>query len=132
MGISLLLRGVVAAGLAVSAYVHLDQASTYDGIGEQITVGDLFRAQGAVSLLAAVAVLVLRRRVAVGLAVAVALASTAAVVSSVYVRVPAVGPLPELYEPVWYADKTVSALGTAAATVVGAVLLRRRLGGTAS
>ena len=130
MGASLLLRGVVAAGLAVSAYVHLDLASTYDGIGEQVTVGDLFRAQGVVAVLAAVAVLVLRRRVAIWLAVAVALASTAAVVSSVYVRVPAVGPLPELYEPVWYADKTVSALGTAIAAVVGAVLLRRRPGAT--
>ena len=130
MGASLLLRGVVAAGLAVSAYVHLDLASTYDGIGEQVTVGDLFRAQGVVAVLAAVAVLVLRRRVAIWLAVAVALASTAAVVSSVYVRVPAVGPLPELYEPVWYADKTVSALGTAIAAVAGAVLLRRRPGAT--
>ena len=121
-----LLRAVVAAGLGVSAYVHLDLAPTYDGIGEQITVGDLFWAQGVVAALAAVAVLVLRRRLAVALAVAVALASTAAVVTSVYVRIPAVGPLPELYEPVWYADKTVSAVATAIATVVGAFLLRRR------
>jgi len=106
--------------------VHLDLAPTYDGIGDQLTVGDLFRAQGVVSLLAAAAVLLVRRQVTLLLAVAVAVASTTAVVSSVYVRLPAVGPLPELYEPVWYADKTVSAVCTAVAAAVGAVLLGRR------
>lgn len=119
-------RVVVAAGLVGSAYVHLDLAPTYDGIGEQLTVGDLFRAQGVVGLLAAATVLLMRRRVALLLAVAVAVASTAAVASSVYVRIPAVGPLPELYEPLWYLDKTVSALCTTVAAVVGGVLLARR------
>ena len=119
---------MVAAGLAASAYLHLDLAGTYDGIGEQLTVGDLFRAQGVAAALAAVAVLVLRHRLALAIAVAVALASTAAVVSSVYVRVPALGPFPELYEPVWYTEKTVSALCTAVSVVVGAVLLLRRSG----
>jgi hypothetical protein len=56
--------------------------------------------------------LLLRRRDRLPLvaALAVGLASTAAVVLSVYVRVPALGPLPELYEPVWYRDKAVSAI----------------------
>lgn len=117
---------MVAAGLAASAYLHLDLAGTYDGVGEQLTVGDLFRAQGVAAALTAAAVLVLRHRLALALAVVVALASTVAVVSSVYVRVPALGPLPELYEPVWYAEKTVSALCTAVSAFVGVVLLSRR------
>ncbi len=125
-GVRLLGRGLVAAGLAVSAAVHLNLAATYDGIGEQLTVGDLFRAQGVVGLLAAVAVALLATRLAVLAGVVVALASTAAVVASVYVRIPAIGPLPELYEPVWYAAKAQSAAATAVAAVVGVALLVRR------
>lgn len=125
-GVRLLGRGLVAAGLAVSAAVHLNLAATYDGIGEQLTVGDLFRAQGVVGLLAAVAVALLATRLAVLAGVLVALASTAAVVASVYVRIPAIGPLPELYEPVWYAAKAQSAAATAVAAVVGVALLVRR------
>lgn len=126
---ALVVRLLAAAGLAVSAYVHLDLARTYDGIGAQLTVGDLFRAQGVAAALAAVAVLLVRRRVVLLLALLVALASTAAVVGSVYVRIPPLGALPELYEPVWYTAKTVSALGTAAAAVLTLLLLlpyRRR------
>ena len=123
----LVLRIVVAAGLAVSAFLHLDLAATYDGIGEQLTVGDLFRAQGVVGLLVAVAVLAVRRRVVLLAAVLVSAAATAAVVSSVYLRVPAIGPFPELYEPVWYTEKRVSGAATAVALLVGsAALLRRR------
>ena len=122
----LVVRLLVAAGLAVSAYVHLDLAGTYDGIGEQLTVGDLFRAQGVVALLVALAVLVRRRRDTLVLALLVAAASCAAVTLSVYVRVPALGPLPELYEPVWYAEKALSALAAAVSALAALVLLRRR------
>ena len=96
-------------------------------IRDRLTVGDLFRAQGVVSLLVATAVVTVRRRLVLLAAVLVAAASTAAVVSSVYLRVPALGPLPELYEPVWYTEKFVSATATAVAVLVGsAALLRRR------
>ena len=122
----LLVGLVVAVGLAVSAYVHLDLAATYDGIGEQVTVGDLFRTQGVLAALAAVAVLALRRRTTLVLALLVATASTAAVVMSVSVRIPALGPLPELYEPVWYASKAVSAVATAVSAVAAAGLLAYR------
>ena len=122
----LLVRLVVAVGLSVSAFVHLDLAATYDGIGEQVTVGDLFRAQGVLAALAAVAVVALRRPTVLVLALLVAVASTAAVVMSVFVRIPALGPLPELYEPVWYASKVVSAVATAVSAVAAAGLLAYR------
>ena len=60
---------------------------------------------------------------------AVALGSLAALVLSVYVRIPAVGPFPELYEPIWYADKYLAAAAAAVAGVVAlvaALSLRRR------
>lgn len=124
----LVLRLLAAAGLAVSASVHLSLAPTYDGIGETLTVGDLFRAQGVAGGLAAAAVLLLRRWWTAALALTVAVASTAAVVLSVYVQVPAFGPFPELYEPVWYDDKTASAVGSgvAAAAALALLLYRRR------
>ena len=125
----LVLRVVVAVALAVTGGVHLDLAGSYDGIGEQVSVGALFRLQGGLALLVATWLLLRRRdRLPLLAALLVGAASTAAVVLSVYVRVPAVGPLPELYEPVWYAEKTASALASAVAAVVAvAVLLRKQV-----
>jgi membrane associated rhomboid family serine protease len=123
----LIVRLLVAAALLVTGGIHLDLADSYDGIGERIGVGDLFRAQGGVAALVA-AWLVLRRRDRLPLLAAalVALASTAAVVLSVYVRLPALGPFPELYEPVWYRDKAVSAAASALAAALALALLSRR------
>lgn len=41
----------------------------------------------------------------------VGLASLAALVGSVYVRIPSIGPLPGLYEPSWYLTKVAAAVG---------------------
>ncbi len=123
-------RVVVALALVVSGWIHLDLADSYDGIGDTITVGMLFRGQGAVALLVAAWLLVRRRdRPPLTAALAVGLASALAVMLSVYVRVPGIGPLPELYEPVWYDRKAVSAVAAGVAAVVAAALLavqRRR------
>lgn len=122
-------RVVVALALAVSGWIHLDLADTFDFVGEQITMGTLFRVQGVVALLVALWLLLARRSWLPELAaLAVALPSAVAVVLSVYVRLPAIGPFPEVYEPVWYAEKYASA-ATAALAAVGAatfLALRRR------
>lgn len=122
----LIVRLLLAAALAVTGGVHLELAGSYDRVGEQVTVGTLFRVQGVLALLAAGWLLV-RRRARLPLAVALwlAAASTAAVVLSVYVRVPALGPLPELYEPVWYTRKSASALASGLAVLLAAALLGR-------
>lgn len=118
-------RLVVAAALVVTAVVHLDLADSYDRIGSAITVGALFRAQGLAALLAAAWLLVRRTRPPLLAALGVAAVSTLAVVLSVYVRVPALGPLPELYEPVWYRAKAVSAVASAVAAALAGTLLGR-------
>jgi hypothetical protein len=124
----LLVRLLVVTALAVSGWVHLDLAGSFDGLGEQISVGTLFRVQGVTALAVALWLLVRRRdRLAVLAALAVGLASALAVVLSVYVRLPAIGPLPELYEPVWYRDKVVSAVAAGLAAAGAAVLLARAL-----
>src|SRR5664279_140026 len=54
---------VVLAGLALDAYVHIDLASTYDGVKSSVlSQGDLFRTEAALATLAAVALLVRPRR----------------------------------------------------------------------
>lgn len=125
----IVVRVLVAAALAVSGWLHLDLADIFDVVGEQITLGALFRAQGVAALLVAIWLLVARRSWLPELAaLLVGLPSAVAVVLSVYVRVPAIGPLPEVYEPIWYAEKVASAItaGLAAAGAAGLLAVRRR------
>ena len=54
---SLLLAVLAALGLAYDAYVHLHLADTYDGNGDSITQGGLFRVEAVIAILVALAVL---------------------------------------------------------------------------
>lgn len=50
---------VVAAGLAIDAFVHLDLASSYDGVKSSVlTQGDLFRAEAVLAIIAALVLVV--------------------------------------------------------------------------
>lgn len=116
-----LLSSVTAVGLVIDAVVHLRLAADRDAIGGTLSEGNLFRIEAAVALLAAVLVLVLPwRRVAYVIAFAVAASALGAVVLYRYVNVGALGPLPNMYEPVWYADKTRSAIAELVAAVFAA------------
>lgn len=84
--------------------------------------------------MAALLVLVLPwRRTAYVIAFVVAASALGAVVLYRYVDVGALGPLPNMYEPIWYGDKTNSAIAELVASVVAAaglvrtVVLRRRV-----
>lgn len=58
-------------------------------------------------------------------AFAVGLSALVAVVLSRYVSVPAWGPFPAMYEPVWFARKTLSAVAEAVAAGAAALALMR-------
>lgn len=117
---------VAAAGLVASGLLHLYLAPDFDLVGEDITVGTLFRVQGVVAIAVAVWLLVRRRdRLPALVALVVGAGSFVALVLSTYVQVPALGPLPELHEPIWYEEKVASAVAAAvAALAAGAVLVR--------
>jgi hypothetical protein len=123
------LRAGAAAGLAVSAVIHLQLAPGYQqaapgGLGQ----GTLFLIQAGAAVLAAVFVLLRGSRTAFAVAAVVALSSLAAVILYRYVQVPAVGPLPSMYEPVWYPAKVATAVAEAAAgglALAGYILLRK-------
>ncbi len=124
---SLVLAVLVALGLAYDAYVHLDLAPSYDAIKATVSQGQLFRVEAVVALIAAVLVLVSDNRVVWLLAGGIGLAGVVAVVLLRYVDVPAIGPFPSMYEPVWFTEKTLSAYAEGAVAVLaGAREVRRQ------
>ena len=131
LALSWVLRLVTAAGLAVDAYMHLKVAADYDVIPSTISGGDLFRAESAAAIAVALLVLVRPGRVAYLLAFLVAASALGAVMLYTNVDVGTLGPLPDLYEPVWFTEKTVSAIAEAVAAGAAAMgfvfeVLRRR------
>lgn len=114
-------RVFVVAALAVDAVIHMRLAANYQlaapgGIGQ----GNLFRIEAAVALAAAVFVLARGSRAAYAAALLVAASALIAVVLYRYVDVPAIGPIPAMYEPVWFFDKSLSAVAEAAGAVLAA------------
>jgi hypothetical protein len=122
--VRLALALVAAAGLAIDAYVHFDLAAAYSGIKSSVlNQGELFRAEGAVAALAAAAVLFRPRRYTAAFAFVVAGAGTAAVLVYAYVNVGAFGPVPNMYDPAWYPEKTLSAWAEGIAALAALALL---------
>jgi len=113
---------VVAAGFGYDAYAHFDLAANFDANRALISQGMLFRAEAVVAVLAAVLVLVIRHRAAMLFAVLIGGSALGAVLLYRYVDLGALGPLPDMYEPTWYPEKTLSAIAEAVA-VIGAVAL---------
>jgi hypothetical protein len=112
-GMRWLARLIAAAGLGVDVYVHWHLASGYDAVrghgSPHISQGGLFRVEAALALVALILVLMPRRWTA-GLAFLVAAGGVAAVLLYRYVDVGVIGPIPNMYEPLWYTEKTVSAV----------------------
>ena len=119
------LPAVAAGGLLVSAAVHADLASSPFYAAGQLTLGALFLAQAVVAAVVAGWVLLRPGRPALYAAAGVGLVSLLALVLSVYVRLPSVGPFPVLYEPYWYGAKIVAA-SAAGVAVVAALVARGR------
>jgi len=115
---------VAAAGLAVDAYIHFDLAGNYDPIKTStISQGTLFRIEAVAAVIAGVLVLVRQNRWTAGFAFLVAAAGTAAILVYRYVDVGKIGPLPNMYEPVWYAEKTRCVYAMVVAALASAALL---------
>ncbi|WP_426997802.1 hypothetical protein [Pseudarthrobacter sp. N5] len=118
------LRFLTAAALAVDAVIHVRLAPGYqlaapDGIGQ----GNLFLMEAAAAAVAGLYVLIRGSRPAWLLALLVAAGGLAALLLYRYVDIPALGPFPAMYEPVWFFDKTLTALAETAATVLAAIAL---------
>ena len=129
-----LLRILTAAGLAVDAYVHADLASDYDLVKHSISQGDLFRIEAGVASAAALLILVTARRFAWAFVFLVAASALGAILLYRYVNVGTLGPLPNMYEPVWFTKKVIAVVaeGVATATaLLGFLLAMARASGLA-
>lgn len=132
------LRVLTALALFIDAGVHIHLAPGYQaaspaGIGQ----GNLFLLESAAAVLAGLYVLVRGSRASYAVAVVVALSGFVAVVLYRYVDVPAFGPFPAMYEPVWFFEKSLSAVAEGAGALLAAVGLfrsapRGRAGATGS
>lgn len=117
-----LLRVGVAAALAVDAVVHIALAPRMEiaapgGIGG----GLLFQAQAGAAIVVAVVLLVRPSRLTYALAGLVLLSALAAVLLYALVNVPALGPIPSMYDPQWYPLKVFTAVAEAAGLLLAGV-----------
>ncbi|MCX2749484.1 hypothetical protein OOZ51_16940 [Arthrobacter sp. MI7-26] len=124
----ILLRLLVLAALVIDAVVHWQLAPGYQlgapgGIGQ----GNLFRLEAVAAVLAGLYVLVRGSRPAYAAALVVAGSAFIAVLLYRYVDIPALGPIPAMYEPVWFFEKTLSAVAEGLGAVLAGVgFLRQR------
>ncbi len=107
---------LTATGLVIDAVVHLRLAGRYDPIGSTLSQGALFRIEAVAALLAAAGILLApwRRAVYAG-AFLIAASAFGAVMLYRYVNVGSLGPLPNMYEPIWFGQKTLTAYAEAGA-----------------
>ncbi|ACU72851.1 integral membrane protein [Catenulispora acidiphila DSM 44928] len=130
----IVLRAVAAAGLAVDAGIHLNLAHRYDPVTSSvISQGTLFRIEAAAAIAAAVLVVLWRRRPGDAFAWLTAAAGLAAILLYRYANPGAIGPLPDMYEPIWYADKVWALISQAAAvaTLTPLIIRPHRIGAKA-
>ncbi|BAS09265.1 hypothetical protein AHiyo4_26870 [Arthrobacter sp. Hiyo4] len=116
------LRVLTALALFIDAGVHIYlapgyQAASPGGIGQ----GNLFYLESAAAVLAALWVLFRGSRASFALALVVALSAFVAVVLYRYVNIPAFGPFPAMYEPVWFFEKSLSAVAEGVGALLAAV-----------
>ncbi|QFG23760.1 hypothetical protein [Actinomadura sp. WMMB 499] len=119
----------MAAGLVVDAVVHWMYAPDMAYVqGGSISGELLFQVQAAVAGVAAVIVLTYANRWAYALAFMVAGSAVGALLLYHYADVGVLGPLPDMYDPVWYTEKWLSLVGegiAAVAAVAGFALAGR-------
>jgi len=115
---SAVLAVVAALGLLYDAKVHLHLAGNYDAIGSTVTQGWLFRIEAVVAIAVALALLVSDRWPVWAAAGLSGLAGVGAVLLYRYVDVGAIGPIPNMYEPVWFAEKLRSAYAEGAVAIL--------------
>lgn len=126
------LIAMTVVGLGIDAYVHLHIASSYHLVRTSwLSQTELFRFESALAIVAAIWLLVRPNLVSAVVACLVGAGGVAAVSFYYYVDPGQLGPIPDMYEPVWYSDKTLSfdgeALAALAALVLAVIYLRRTM-----
>jgi hypothetical protein len=112
---------ITIVGLGIDAYTHFDLASLYAfNKTSVVSEATLFRFEAVLAIVAALAILIRRNLLTATFAFMVAAGGLALLLLYRYVNVGKIGPIPNMYDPGWFTEKKVSALGEAVA-VVGAL-----------
>jgi len=119
---------ITAAGLGVDAYVHWQLAPGFDTLtgaaSPHFSQGQLFRLEAVLALIAVLLVLLLtRNRLGALVAFLIAAGGLGALLLYAFFDVGGFGPLPDMYDPIWYTEKTISAVAEAVAAVGALCLL---------
>ena len=107
---------VTVAGLAVDVFVHFRVAGSYDAVGDAITEGLLFRVEAVIAIIAIALLLIRLNRLTAAFAALVAGGGTLALLLYYFVNVGPIGPLPNMYEHVLFAEKGITLVAQAVAT----------------
>jgi hypothetical protein len=126
--LALVLRLVAVAGLAVDVWVHASLESQYAGLGDTLSQGRLFGAEAVVAGVVGLWLLLTGSRWAWAATFLIAASALGAVLLYRYVDVGKLGPLPNMYEPIWYFRKSLSACAEAIAVLAAAVRLAQLWG----
>jgi len=121
--LGILLRLLTAAGLGVDAFIHADLAHLYSANAGDISQGTLFWIEAGAACVVALLVLATGARAAYAFAFVVAASALGAIVLYRYVNVGALGPLPNMYEPLWFGRKTAAAVAESVTIVVAAAAI---------
>jgi hypothetical protein len=105
------IRGLVVLALVVDAVIHLRLAPQMEiaapgGLGG----GWIFRLQAIAALLVAAYLLLRGSRLAYLIAAVVLVSVFGAVLTYAFIDLPAIGPIPPMYDPLWYPEKVLSAV----------------------
>lgn len=117
------LAALTAAALAVDGIVHLAVAGRYAVPGGGVLAeSNLFRAQALVALVVGAWVLLRPSVTSFAVAAVAAAVAAVAVITSTYLDLGSIGPLPDLYEPTWAAPGKVLSMVAEVAAVPLALL----------
>jgi hypothetical protein len=115
---------ITAFGLAIDAYEHLKVAHNYTfNKTSTLSEADLFRTEAVLAIVAAVLVLVWFSRWAAAVALAVAGGGLALLLLYRYVDVGKIGPIPDMYEPLWGVQGKKWSVAGEAIAIVGSLAL---------
>jgi hypothetical protein len=115
---------VAVAGLAVDAYTHYDLASQYKfNKTSTISEGTLFKIEATLAIVVGLALILRADRLVSAAVFLVAAGGAGLLVLYRYVNVGKIGPLPNMYDPLWFPEKNWSIAGEIVAALAALALL---------
>jgi multisubunit Na+/H+ antiporter MnhC subunit len=115
---------IAVLGLGIDAYTHLDLAKLYSGnTTGTVNEGVLFQIEASLAIVAGLWLLVRPGILSVVFTLLITGGGAAALLVYRYVNVGKIGPIPNMWEPIWTTEKQWSLAGELIAFVAALVLL---------